>query len=150
MQKKRQDDNGNGTHGKQNKMLHGDCRRQKKHKRERNDIKRGRLEITEPLTTDEENELHNLKDYDRWAEVTTDGKTTWRLRDPTDQQRYDELSNKDQADKGSVNFAETRLPPREYCNRRSVINNHGLGFVKVRYEKQPDTGFHYARIHPQL
>ena len=74
-------------------------------------------------------------------------KTEWRLKDPNDQQRYDELSNKDQAYKASVNYAETRLPPREYHNRRFSINKHGIGIVGVQYERQPDTSFHYARIH---
>ena len=75
-------------------------------RRERDDIKIGYWETTEPLTTDEENELHNLKDYDRWEEVTTDGNTEWRLKDPNDQQRYDGLSNKDQAYKGNNNLCQ--------------------------------------------
>ena len=48
--------------------------RKEANRRERDDIKKGRWEITEPLTTDEENKLHNLEDYGRWEEVTTDGK----------------------------------------------------------------------------
>ena len=81
-------------------------KRKEAHRRARDDVKRGRWEITEPLTTDEENELHNLKDYDRWEEVTTDGqKPKWRLKYQNDQQRYDELSNKDQAYKGNAKFA---------------------------------------------
>jgi hypothetical protein len=116
-------------------------------RRERDDVKRGYWELTEPLTTDEEYELRNLNDFDKWEEVTTDDKKEWKLKDPDDQQRYDELYNKDQAYKGSVNFAETRLPPYEYYLQRKKINHNGLGFVGVQYEREPSTGFHYARIH---
>ena len=44
-------------------------------------------------------------------------------------------------------FAETRLPPEEYYIQRQKINNYGLGFVGVQYEREPSTGFHYARIY---
>jgi hypothetical protein len=27
------------------------------------------------------------------------------------------------------------------------MNKHGIGRVGVQYERQPDTGFHYVRIH---
>ena len=43
-------------------------------RREREDITRGYGELTEPLTTDEKWELHYLKDFDKWEEVTTDDK----------------------------------------------------------------------------
>ena len=69
------------------------------------------------------------------------------LKYPNDQQRYDELSQKDQSYKGSVHFAETRLPPKAYYIQRKKINNYGLVFVGVQYEREPDTGFHYARIY---
>ena len=98
--------------------------RKESYRRERDDVKRGHWEITEPLTTDEEYELRNLDDFDRWEEVTTDGNKEWRLKDPNDQQRYDELSNKVQTYKGSVNFAETRLPPRDYYNRRLIMKQN--------------------------
>ena len=98
-------------------------KRKVSNRRERDDVNRGHWEITEPLTTDAEYELRNLDDFDRWEEVTTDGKTEWRLKDPNDQQRYNELSNKDHAYKDSVNFAETRVPPSDYYNRRFSIQN---------------------------
>ena len=44
-----------------------------------------------------------------------------RLKGPNDKQRYDELSNKYQAYKASVNYAENRLSPSEYYNRRFSI-----------------------------
>ena len=121
--------------------------RKEAHRRERNDIKRGHWVMTEQLTTDAEDELRRLKDFDQWEEFLNNGNTEWRLKDLNDQPRYDELSNKDQAYKGSANYAEIRVPPIEYYNRRININKHGIGIVGVQYEKQPDTGFHYARIH---
>ncbi|MFM7981784.1 MAG: hypothetical protein ACKPKO_20950, partial [Candidatus Fonsibacter sp.] len=48
---------------------------------------------------------------------------------------------------GSVNFLETRLPPREYYNTKGSIETNGLGLVGVQYERQPDTGFHFAIIY---
>ena len=101
-------------------------------RRERDDIKRGYWELTEPLTTDEEYELRNLNDFDKWEEVTTDDKKEWKLKDPDDQQRYDELYNKDQAYKGSVNFAETREHPREYYERRFWKTRHRHSRSPVR------------------
>ena len=121
-------------------------RRKVSYRREREDIKRGYWELTEPLTADEEWELHYLNDFDKWEEVTTGDKKEWKLKDPDDQQRYDELYKKDQAYKGSVHVAETRLHPREYYNRRWCIDTHGIGRVGVQYQKDPETGFHYARI----
>ncbi|MFM7981533.1 MAG: hypothetical protein ACKPKO_19665 [Candidatus Fonsibacter sp.] len=44
-----------------------------------------------------------------------------RLRDTTQQPRYDELARKDQEHKGSFNFLETPLPPRDYYNTRVSI-----------------------------
>jgi hypothetical protein len=73
-------------------------------RRERENIKRGYWELTEPLTTDEEWELHYLNDFDKWEKVTTDDNTEWKLRDPDDQRRYDELYKKDKEYKGSVHF----------------------------------------------
>ena len=64
-------------------------------RRERDDVKRGYWELTEPLTADEEYELRNLNDFDRWEEVTTDGNKEWRLKYQNDQQRSDELYKKD-------------------------------------------------------
>ena len=90
-------------------------------RRERDDVNRGYWELTEPLTTDEEYELRNLNDFDKWEEVTTDDKKEWKLKDPDDQQRYGELYKKDQAYKGSFNYAETRAHPREYYERRFWI-----------------------------
>ena len=91
-------------------------------RRERENIKRGYWELTEPLTTDEEWELHYLNDFDKWEEVTTTGdKKEWKLKDPDDQQRYDELYKKDKEYKGSAHFAETRVHPREYYNRKYNI-----------------------------
>jgi hypothetical protein len=115
-------------------------------RRERENIKRGYWELTEPLTTDEEWELHYLNDFDKWEEVTTDDNTEWKLKDPDDQRRYDELYKKDQEYKGSVHFAETREHPREYYNRRFNIEKQGIGRVGVQYQTDPETGFHYARI----
>ena len=115
-------------------------------KRERDDVNMGYWELTEPLTTDEEYELRNLNDFDKWEEVTTGDNKEWKLKDPDDQQRYDELYKKDQAYKGSVHFAETRVHPREYYNRRYNIEKQGIGRVGVQYQKDPETGFHYARI----
>ena len=117
------------------------------YRRERDERRRGYWEMTEPLTTDEEDELRRHKDFDQWEEFINNGRTEWRLEDPNVQPRYDELSRKDQDTKGSVNYAETRLPPGDYYNRRFNINKHGIGIVGVQYERQPDTGFHYARIH---
>ena len=87
-------------------------------RRERDDGNRGYWELTEPLTTYEEYELQNLNDFDKWEEVATGDNKEWKLKDPDDQRRYDELYKKDQAYKGSVNFAETRVHPREYYERR--------------------------------
>ena len=100
------------------------------------------------MTTDEENELRELKNWDLWEEVTdpTTGETEWRLRDPSLQPRHDELAYKDKEHKGSTNFLETRVPPQEYYNRKNNIEK-GLGLVGVQYERQPDTGFHFARIY---
>ena len=83
-------------------------------------IKRGYWELAEPLTTDEEWELHYLKDFDKWEEVTTDDKKEWKLKDPDDQQRYDELYKKDQAYNGSVH-----LPKPEYILESTT--NVGIG-----------------------
>ena len=116
-------------------------------RRERDDVNRGYWELTEPLTTDEEYELRNLNDFDKWEEVTTGDNKAWKLKDPDDQQRYDELYQKDQAYKGSVNYAETREHPREYYERRFLLKKHGLGIIGVQYEREPETGFHYARIY---
>ena len=112
--KKGKDNNGNGTHGEQKNEI---WRRQEiraTNRRERDDIKRGYWELTEPLTTDEEWELHYLKDFDTWEEVTTGDKKEWKLKGPDDQQRYDELYKKDQGYKRQRQIAETRLPPKEY------------------------------------
>ena len=59
------------------------------HMRERDDVNRGYWELTEPLTTDEEYELHNLNDFDKWEEVTGDKKRmdTNRPRRPTEVRR---------------------------------------------------------------
>ena len=43
-------------------------------RRERDDVNRGHREIT---ATDEEYELRNLNDFDRWEEVTTDDKNKY-------------------------------------------------------------------------
>ena len=101
-------------------------RQQKKatNKRERDDVNRGYWELTEPLTTDEEYELRNLNDFDKWEEVTTGDNKEWKLKDPDDQRRYDELNKKDQAYKGNVNLAETREHPREYYERRFLIKKN--------------------------
>ncbi|MFM7981958.1 MAG: hypothetical protein ACKPKO_21830, partial [Candidatus Fonsibacter sp.] len=40
--------------------------RKRQYRRERDDIKRGDWEVTEPLTPDEENKLQELKNYDLW------------------------------------------------------------------------------------
>ena len=97
--------------------------RKRQYIRERDDINRGHWEVTAPLTPDEENELQELKNYDLWEEFInpTTEKTDWRLGDPTQQPRYDELARKDKEHKGSANFLETRLPPREYDNTRVSI-----------------------------
>ncbi|MFM7980455.1 MAG: hypothetical protein ACKPKO_14170, partial [Candidatus Fonsibacter sp.] len=91
----------------------------------------------------------NPKNYDLWDKFInpTNGRPDWRLRDPTQQPRYDELARKYKEHKGSVDFLETRLPPREYYNTRGSIENNGLGLVGVQYERQPDTGFHFAIIY---
>ena len=123
-------------------------RRKRDYRHERNAIRRGTWEVTEPLTTDEENELRVLKNWDLWEEVTdpTTRETDWRLRDQSLQPRHDELADKDKEHKGSTNFLETRVPPQEYYNRKKGIEK-GLGIVRVQYERQPDTGFHFARIY---
>ncbi|MFM7988952.1 MAG: hypothetical protein ACKPKO_57530 [Candidatus Fonsibacter sp.] len=97
--------------------------RKRKYRRERDDIKRGHWEVTEPLTPDKDNELQELKNYDLWEEFInpTTWRPDWRLRDPTQQPRYDELARKDKEHKGSVNFLDTRLPPREYYITRGSI-----------------------------
>ena len=89
-------------------------RRKREHRQERDAMKRGTWEVTEPLTTDEENELRELKNWDLWEEVTdpTTGKTDWRLRDPSQQPRHDELEYKDKQHKDTTNYLETRLPPQ--------------------------------------
>ena len=53
--------------------------RKREHRRERDAKRRGTWEVTEPLTTDEENELRELKNWDLWEEVTdpTTGETNW-------------------------------------------------------------------------
>ncbi|MFM7982760.1 MAG: hypothetical protein ACKPKO_25900, partial [Candidatus Fonsibacter sp.] len=45
----------------------------------------------------------------------------WSLRDPSQQPTHDELARKDNEYTGSVNFLETRLPPREYYNTKGSI-----------------------------
>ena len=44
--------------------------RKQTYRRERDAMKRGTWEVTEPLTTDEENELRELKNWDLWWEVS--------------------------------------------------------------------------------
>ena len=44
-----------------------------------------------------------------------------------------------------MHYARTRIPPEEYYKRRFEMNKGGLGFIGVRYERQPD-GFHFARV----
>ena len=123
--------------------------RKTQYRRERDDINRGHWEVTEPLTPDEENELRELKNYELWEEFVnpTTNRPDWRLRDPNQQPRYEELAKKDRDHKGSVNFLETRLPPRDYYNTRRNIQKNGLGLVGVQYEREPSTGFHFARIY---
>ena len=123
-------------------------RRKREHRQERDAMKRGTWEVTEPLTTDEENELRELKNWDLWWEVgdPITMETNWRLKDPSQQPRYDELEYKDKQHKDSTHFLETRVPPQEYYKRKNDIEK-GLGIVGVRYERQPDTGFHFARIY---
>ena len=65
---------------------------------------------------------------------------------PSQQPRHDEHAYKDKQHKDTTNFLETRLPPQEYYNRKKNIEK-GLGLVGVQYERQPDTGFHFARIY---
>ncbi|MFM7988846.1 MAG: hypothetical protein ACKPKO_56985 [Candidatus Fonsibacter sp.] len=80
----------------------------------------------------------NSKNYDLWKEFInpTTGKTDWRLRDPTQQPRYDEPARKDKEHKGSVNFLGTRLPPREYNNARAYV-------VSIESpSKDPHNGIH--------
>ena len=115
--------------------------RKRQYRRERDDIKRGHWEVTEPLTPDEENELQELRNYDLWEEFInpTTGRPDWRLRDPTQQPRHDELAYKDKEHKGTVNFLETRLPPREYYNTKEYIEKHGLGRSGVQYERKTET-----------
>ena len=86
--------------------------RREANRREREDRRRGYWETTEPLTTDEEEELRRLNDFDQWEEFINNGNTEWRLRNPTVQPRNDELSRKEQEYKGSVNYAESLQPPR--------------------------------------
>ena len=88
--------------------------RREANRRERNDIRRGYWETTEPLTRDEEYALRRLKDFDQWEEFTDDdGRTDWRLKESDVQPRYDELSRKDQEYKHIVNYVETRQPPEK-------------------------------------
>ena len=123
-------------------------RRKREHRREKDAKRRGTWEVTEPLTTDEENELRELKNWDLWWEVgdPITMETNWILKDPSQQPRYDELEYKDKQHKDSTHFLETRVPPREYYKRKNDIEK-GLGLRRVRYERQPDTGFHFARIY---
>ncbi|MFM7981543.1 MAG: hypothetical protein ACKPKO_19715, partial [Candidatus Fonsibacter sp.] len=94
--------------------------RKTQYRRERDERTKGYWEVTEPLTADEENELQELKNYDLWEEFVnpTTNRPDWRLKDPSQQPRYEELAKKDKDHKGSVNFLETRLPPRDYYNTR--------------------------------
>ena len=96
--------------------------RRREHRRERDAKRRGTWEVTEPLTTDEENELRELKNWDLWEEVTdpTTRETDWRLRDPSQQQRHDELAYKDKQHKDTTHFRDTRLPPQEYYNKKKI------------------------------
>ena len=97
--------------------------RKRDHRRERNDIRRGYWELTEPLTPDEVNELRELKNYDLWEEFTdpTTGRRDWGLRVPSQQQRHDKLAYKAKEYKDATNYLETRLPPREYYNAKRII-----------------------------
>ena len=55
-------------------MIYGGIsRRRATNRRERENIKRGYLELTEPLTTHEKYKLHNLKGFDKWEKIATDG-----------------------------------------------------------------------------
>ncbi|MFM7987313.1 MAG: hypothetical protein ACKPKO_49165, partial [Candidatus Fonsibacter sp.] len=69
-------------------------RRKRDYRRERDDRTRGHSEVTEPLTPDEENELRELNNYDIWGEITdpNTGPNDWRLKDPSQQPRHDELA----------------------------------------------------------
>ena len=90
--------------------------RKRDYRRERDNVERGHWELTEPLAPDKENELRELKNNDLWEEFTdpTTGNKEWRLKDPSQQPRHDELAYKDKENKGTTNYLETRLPPREY------------------------------------
>ncbi|MFM7982948.1 MAG: hypothetical protein ACKPKO_26850 [Candidatus Fonsibacter sp.] len=70
--------------------------RKRQYRRERDDIKRGYWEVTEPLTPDEENELQELKNYDLWEEFInpTTGRPDWRLRDQPNNQYTTSLPRK--------------------------------------------------------
>ena len=52
---------------------------------------------------------------------------------------------KDKQHKDTTHFRETRLPPQEYYDAKNI--ERGWGLVGVRYERQRDTGFHFARIY---
>ena len=47
--------------------------RKEAHRRERDDSRREYWETTDPLTTDEEEELRHLKDFDQWEEFINNG-----------------------------------------------------------------------------
>ena len=72
---------------------HDKWERQKRkiaNRRERDDVNRGHWEITEPLTTDEVDELRNLNDFDRWEEFNNNGNKrmeTERPKRPTEVRR---------------------------------------------------------------
>ena len=76
------------------------------YRRERDDRSKGYLDNDGTFND-------NLNDFDQWEEFVSNGRTEWRLRDPTVQPRYDELSRKDEEYKGNANYADTRQTPRQ-------------------------------------
>ena len=100
--------------------------RKESFRNEREDVRRGQWAIKEPLDVREAEWMQRVKsDNDLWHRVHNPdtGREEWQLIDPYNQRWYDKLTDKEKEHNASVDYAQTRLRPREYYNRKFEIEN---------------------------
>ena len=100
--------------------------RKEKSRNERQDVRREQWAIKEPLDEREAEWMQRVKsDNDLWHRVHNPdtGREEWQLIDPYNQRWYDKLTDKEKEHNASADYAQTRLRPREYYNRKFEIEN---------------------------
>jgi hypothetical protein len=77
-------------------------------------------------------EKHHSNVPDEWEEVAVEGgRPEWRLKDEQHRMWWDQLTEKQSARQGMENWHATRLPKRDYHDRKWEIEHDGIGRVRL-------------------